>query len=51
MSRLIPGAQAKRRIVNFVAAVRIHTPFIWALGHDKKAGAFTVLLIQSTQSP
>ena len=51
MSRLIPGAKAKRRIVNLKAAMRIQTPFIWTLGHDKKASTFSILFIQSAESP
>ena len=51
MSRLIPGAKAKRRIVNFIAAMRIHTPFVWTLGHDKKTSTFSMLFVQSAKSP
>ena len=48
---LITGTKAKRSIVKFVAAMRIHTPFIWALGHDEETSTFPMLLVQSTQSP
>ena len=51
VSRLIPVAKAKRRIVKFIAAMRIHTPFVWTLGHDEKASTFPMLFVQSTQSP
>ena len=51
VSRLIPGTKAKRRIVKFVAAMRIHTPFVWALGHDEEASTFPMLVVESTQSP
>ena len=51
VSRLIPVAKAKRRIVNFLAAMRIHTPFVWTLGHDKKTSAFSMLFVQSAKSP
>ena len=51
VGRLIPGTKAKRSIVNFIAAMRIHTPFVWALGHDEEASTFPMLLVQSTQSP
>ena len=39
VSRLIPGAKAKRRIVNIIAAMRIHAPFVWSLGHDEKTSS------------
>ena len=51
VSRLVPGSKAKRCIVKLVAAMRIHTPFVWALGHDEETSALTMLLIQSTESP
>ena len=51
VSRLIPWSKAKRRIVKLVAAMRINTPFIWALGHDEETSALTMLLIQRTESP
>ena len=51
VSRLIPGSKAERSIVKFVAAMRIHTPFVWAIGHDEEASTFPMLLVQSTQSP
>ena len=51
VSRLIPGTKAKRRIVKCVAAMRIHTPFVWTLGHDEEASTFPMLLVQSTESP
>ena len=50
VSRLIPGAEAKRRIVNFKAAMRIHTPFVWTLGHEKKTSTFSMLFVQSAKS-
>ena len=51
VSRLIAGTKTERSIVKFVAAVRIHTSFIWALGHDDETSTFPVLLVQSTKSP
>ena len=51
VSRLIPGTKAKRRIVKFVAAMRIHTPFVWTLGHDEESSTLPMLLVQSTESP
>ena len=51
VSRLIFGAKAKRRIVKLKAAMRIHTPFVWSLGHDEKTSALTMLFIQSAKSP
>ena len=51
VSRLIPGTKAKHSIVKFVAAMRIYTPFVWALGNDEEASTFPMLLVQSTQTP
>ena len=51
VSRLIPGSKAKHSIVKLVAAMRIHTPFIWTLGHDEEPSALTMLFIQRTESP
>ena len=45
VSRMIPGAKAKRRIVKFVAAMRIHTRIVWALGHDEETSTLAMLLV------
>ena len=51
VSRLIPGSKAKRCIIKLVAAMLIHTPFIWELGHDEETSTLAMLLVQGTESP
>ena len=51
MGRLIPVTSSKRRIVNFIAAMRIHTPFIWTLGHDQKSSTFSIFAHPKHQVP
>ena len=36
MSRLVPRSQAKQRVVKLKAAMRMDTPFVRTLWHDKK---------------
>ena len=51
VSGLVTGSKGKRSVVKLVAAVCIHTPLIWAPGHDEEPSALTVLLFQRTKPP
>ena len=42
MGRGVTGPEGQNRVVEFVAAVCIHIPFIPALGRDEKASALVV---------
>ena len=51
VSGLISGSKAKCSVIDFVAAVCIHTPVVWTLWHDEKPSALTIRLLQRTKSP
>ena len=51
VSGLVTGSEAKVDVVELAAAVGVNPPFIWTLGHDDEAPAFTAGIVQTAESP